>query len=64
MSEGPDFRNWAERLASKAGKEPDPHEFQRLMRIADYWKRLADVDEWEPEGFRPASEVKSHQRRS
>jgi hypothetical protein len=60
MSEEPDFRAWAARLASKAGKEPDPHETQRLMNIVEYWKRLADLDDWERDGLRPASEAKSH----
>ena len=64
MSRDPDFRAWAARLAIKAGNEPDPGEFQRLMSIADYWKRLADLDDWERDGFRPASEDISHQRPS
>jgi hypothetical protein len=64
MSEGPDFRVWAARLATKAGKEPDPNESQRLISIAEYWKRLADLDDWERDGFRPASEDRSHQRPS
>jgi hypothetical protein len=62
MSGDPDFRAWAARLAIKAGNEPDSEEFQRLMSIADYWKRLADLDDWERDGFRPASQGKSHQR--
>jgi hypothetical protein len=56
MSEKPDFRAWANRLASKAGNEPDPHESQRLMSIVEYWKWLADLDDWERDGFRPVSE--------
>jgi hypothetical protein len=56
MSRDPDFREWAARLASKAGKERDPMECQRLMSIAQYWKRLADLDDWERDGLRPASE--------
>jgi hypothetical protein len=64
MSGDPDFRAWAARLAIKAGNEPDPEKFQRLMSIADYWKRLADLDDWERDGFRPASQGKSHQRPS
>jgi len=39
---------------SKAGKEPDPHESQRLMSIVEYWKRLADLDDWERDGFPPS----------
>jgi len=64
MSADPDFRAWATRLASKAGNEPDPHESQRLMSIVEYWKRLADLDDWERDGFRAVSEVKTHQRPS
>jgi hypothetical protein len=63
MSEGPYFRAWAARLASSASKDPDPQEFQRLMSIAEYWKRLADLDDWERDGFRPTSE-ESHRRLS
>ena len=62
MSQVPNFRVWAARLASKADKEPDPRESQRLMSIVEYWKRLADLDDWERDGFRPASENKSHRR--
>jgi hypothetical protein len=64
MSKEPDFRAWAARLASRASKDPDPQEFQRLMSIAEYWKRLADLDDWERDGFRPASEAKSPRRLS
>jgi hypothetical protein len=64
MSEEPNFRAWAARLASKADKEPDHRESQRLMSIVEYWKRLADLDDWERDGFRPASEAKSRQRLS
>jgi hypothetical protein len=56
MSKKPNFRAWAARLASKVGNEPDPCESQRLKSIAEYWKRLADLDDWERDGFRPASE--------
>jgi hypothetical protein len=64
MSKGPDFRAWAARLASRASKDPDPAEFQRLMSIAECWKRLADLDDWERDGFRPDFEAKSRQRPS
>jgi hypothetical protein len=57
MSRDPDFRAWAARLEIKAGDEPDPEEFRRLMSIADY-------DDWERDGFRPACEAKSPQRLS
>jgi hypothetical protein len=56
MSADPDFRAWATRLASKVGNEPDPNEYQRLMSIVEYWKRLADLDDWERDGFRPVAE--------
>lgn len=64
MSGDPDFRAWATRLASKAGTEQDAHESQRLMSIVEYWKRLADLGDWERDGFRPASEDKSHRQPS
>ena len=64
MSVDPDFRAWAARLASMADKEPDPQESQRLMSIVEYWNRLADLDDWERDGFRPAPEAKSRQRPS
>jgi hypothetical protein len=64
MSGDPDFRAWATRLACKAGNEPDPHESQRLMSIVEYWKRLADLDDWERDGFRPVPEDKSLHRLS
>ncbi|MGA2412173.1 MAG: hypothetical protein ABSG46_17545 [Candidatus Binataceae bacterium] len=64
MSQVPDFRVWAARLVSKADKEPDAHESRRLMSIVEYWKRLADLDDWERDGSRPASEAKSSQRLS
>jgi hypothetical protein len=64
MSQVPDFRVGAARLASRADKEPDPHESQRLTSIVEYWKRLADLDDWERDGFRPVPEDKSHQRLS
>jgi hypothetical protein len=56
MSEGPDFRVWATRLA---GNEPDSREFLSLMSIVEYWKRLADLDDWERDGFRLVSEANS-----
>ena len=59
MSQAPDFRVWAARLSSKADKEPDPRESQRLMSIVEYWKRLADLDDWERDGRRPSG-AKSH----
>ena len=63
MSGEPDFRAWAARLEIKAGDELEPDEFRRLMSIVEYWKRLADLDDWERDGFR-ASEAKTPQRLS
>jgi hypothetical protein len=45
MSESADFRTWAARVASQAAKERDESEVLRLMSIAEYWKRLADIDD-------------------
>ena len=65
MSGDPDFRAWAARLASRADEDPDPRESQRLMSIVEYWMRLADLDDWERDGFRrPASEAEPSHRLS
>jgi hypothetical protein len=47
MSESPDFRKWAARVARQAGKELDPGEAHRLMSIAEYWVKLADIEDWQ-----------------
>ena len=47
MSESPDFRKWAARVARQAGQEPDSREAHRLMSIAEYWVRLADIEDWQ-----------------
>jgi hypothetical protein len=47
MSEAPDFRGWAARVARQADKEPDVDEAQRLMSIAEYWVKLAEIEDWE-----------------
>jgi hypothetical protein len=64
MSESADFRSWAARVASQAAKQRDESEVLRLMSIAEYWKRLADIDDWERDGFQPASDAKPYQRPS
>lgn len=64
MSESADFRSWAARVASQAAKERNESEVLRLMSIAEYWKRLADIDDWERDGFRPVCDAKPHQRPS
>ena len=45
MSQTPDFRRWAARVARQAGEEPDAKEAQRLMSIAEYWAKLADIED-------------------
>jgi hypothetical protein len=61
MSELPDFRSWAARVAHQATKEPDAGEAQRLMSIAGYWERLADIENLQPDA---GSEAKTPQRPS
>ena len=46
MSEAADFRKWAARIARQAGREPDPKEAQRLKSIAEYWIKLAEIEDW------------------
>jgi hypothetical protein len=47
MSETPDFRKWAARVARQADRERDATEAHRLMSIAEYWARLADIEDWQ-----------------
>lgn len=47
MSEQPDLRTRAARLARQADKEADAKEANRLMSIAEYWVRLAEIEDWE-----------------
>lgn len=47
MSDVPDFRKWAARVARQADKEPDATEAQRLMSIAAYWAKLAEIEDWQ-----------------
>jgi hypothetical protein len=47
MSDAPDFRKWAARVATQAGKEPDATEAKRLMSIAAYWAKLAEIEDWQ-----------------
>jgi hypothetical protein len=63
MSETPDFRNWAARVAGQASSEPNASEARRLRSIAAYWERLADIEDWQGEGSQ-ASEDKTDQRAS
>ena len=50
MSEQPDFRKWAARVARQADRERDANEAHRLMSIAEYWTRLADIEDWQRDG--------------
>ena len=45
MSEAPDIRRWAAKVARQAGEEPDAQEALRLMRISEYWVKLADLED-------------------
>ena len=47
MSEASDFRGWAARIARQAGQERDVKEAQRLMSIAEYWVKLAEMKDWQ-----------------
>ena len=47
MSEAPDFRGWAARIARQAGQARDAKEAQRLMSIAEYWVKLAEMEDWQ-----------------
>ena len=47
MSEAADFRGWAARIARQAGQERDAKEAQRLMSIAEYWVKLAEIEDWQ-----------------
>jgi hypothetical protein len=50
MSESSDFRKWAARVARQADRERDATEAHRLMSIAEYWARLADIEDWQRDG--------------
>ncbi len=45
MSEAESFRKWAAQVARQAGEEPDANQAQRLLSIAEYWVRLAEVED-------------------
>jgi hypothetical protein len=47
MPKAQDFRKWAHRVARQAGGEPDANEAHRLMSIAAYWEKLANIEDWE-----------------
>jgi hypothetical protein len=45
MSDVLDFRKWAARVARQASRERDAGEAQRLMSIAAYWTKLAEIED-------------------
>ena len=53
MPASPDFRSWAARVANQAANERDDREVLRLMSIAVYWERLADLENWNAMAFQP-----------
>ena len=61
MPESADFRRWAARVASQAAKERNDSEVMRLMSIATYWERLADLEDWQQDNL-TATGGKAHQR--
>jgi hypothetical protein len=50
-------------MTRQAINEGDAQEAKRLMSIAGYWKRLADVEDWQRDASQ-ATEGKTHQRAS
>jgi hypothetical protein len=63
MPASPDFRSWAARVANQAANEGDDREVPRLMSIAVYWERLADLEDWQQDGI-AASNARTHLRTS
>ena len=63
MPASPDFRSWAARVADQAAKERYDREVLRLMSIAVYWERLADLEDWQQDGI-AASNAKTRLRPS
>ncbi len=55
MSEPLDFRSWAARVADQAANERDDSEVLRLMSIAVYWERLADLEDGQKRGITVSS---------
>jgi hypothetical protein len=52
MLAAPDFRKEAAKVAQQAGRESDAKEAQRLMSIAEYWAKLAEIEDWERDSLR------------
>ena len=63
MSELPDFRSWAARVASQTVRERDDSEVLRLMSIAGYRERPVDLEDRQRDRL-ATPEAKAHQRSS
>jgi len=63
ISAAPDFRRWAARVALQAGEQHDAREAQRLTSIAEYWMRLAEMDDGQRALARPAKTPQPADRR-
>jgi hypothetical protein len=46
MSDQSKLRKWAAEAARQAKAEKDANEARRLVSFAQYWTRLADLEEW------------------
>jgi hypothetical protein len=46
MSDEKRLRKWAAQVARQAGEEPDAAEASRLLSVAEYWVRLAGIEEF------------------
>jgi hypothetical protein len=46
MSDESKLRKWAAEAARQAQTEKDADEARRLTSFAQYWTRLADLEEW------------------
>jgi hypothetical protein len=46
MPEESKLRKWAAEAARQAKSEKDADEARRLASFAQYWTRLADLEEW------------------
>jgi hypothetical protein len=46
MSDQSKLRKWAAEAARQAEAEKDANEARRMSSFAQYWTRLADLEEW------------------
>jgi hypothetical protein len=47
MSDQSKLRKWAAEAARQAKTEKDANEARRLASFAQYWTRLADLEDWQ-----------------